>query len=472
MQVLNRVYTSSTGWLHGSGYLVVGEPKYVTVTGTVDDPTGVVGAGNIAVLQSASTFKLPAGECSVAVTNGEFLLTLATDGQRVSYSGFITGKGSLRIEVSSEGRSEREPLELSGAPSNSYQGTTTLVRGVLKLNKPADALAVPGNLTLGGSTPDNQNDGVIWGAPGQLASSAVVTLEGTQPSFLDLGGQRVTLGKVVMSKAGQVRTGKGGSLQVKQLHVGGARLADGTYSPPQPWLDGSGTVTVDARVDVLGTYGAPDIQIGPGNIANMTGDTKIAYPASSCDLDVQTNGFTLTLDSGDGNPFSCAGSIKGEGNVEFFMGPSYTGYKDAPLRLTGDRANTSTGKFLIKKGRVQLEKPAGVDAISGDVVVGGQGFNDCLFWKNSDQLKDTVNITLIDAGNSGAAYLHLNGCIETAASLTMTSRNKVKTDSPDGGSGTLTVKSLVIGGVGKAAGVYTAKSEGWIDGRGKVIVLP
>src|SRR5262249_11147919 len=155
-------------------------------------------------------------------------------------------------------------------------------------------------------------------------------------------------------------------------------------------------------------------------------------------------GFTLTLDSGDGNAFSCTGSISGSGNVEFFMGPSHTGFKDAPLRLGGDNPNTVSGKFFVRKGRVQLEKPKGVDAISGDVIVGGQGFNDCLFWKQSDQLKDSVNITLLDAGNNGAAYLDLNGHGETAASLTMTVRNKVKTAAPDGTSGTLTVQSLTI----------------------------
>lgn len=34
----------------------------------------------------------------------------------------------------------------------------------------------------------------------------------------------------------------------------------------------------------------------------------------------------------------------------------------------------------VQKGRLQLEKPEGVEAISGDVIIGGQGLNDCLFW--------------------------------------------------------------------------------------------
>src|SRR5207248_8846271 len=127
---------------------------------------------------------------------------------------------------------------------------------------------------------------------------AVVTLQGNQPSFLDLNGRKVTLGKVVLSRAAVLRTGKGGALKVRQLLVDGKRLKDGVYAAPQPWLEGTGTVSVDARVDVQGVIGSPDVQIGPGNVANLTGNTKIAYPASGCHLDVITNEFTLTLDSG------------------------------------------------------------------------------------------------------------------------------------------------------------------------------
>ncbi len=252
----------------------------------------------------------------------------------------------------------------------------------------------------------------------------------------------------------------------------GKRLKDGVYRLRSRGWRAPGTVTVDSRVDVQGVIGSPEVAIGPGNIGNLTGDTKIAYPSSGGDFDIVTNGFTLTLDSGDGNAFAYSGSISGTGNVEFFMGPSYTGYKDAPLRLTGGKPNTTSGKFLVKKGRVQLEKPEGVDAISGDVIVGGQGFNDCLFWKHSHQLKDTVNITLLDAGNNGAAYLHLNGCQETAASLTMTVNNKVLTDSIAGAGGVLTVKALTVGGAAQSAGTYTAATAKWIEGKGKVIVRP
>jgi hexosaminidase len=462
------VYTSSAGWLQGGGYVVVGAVKHVDVSGSVADPERAIGPGNLARLRSGSTFRLPGGDCSVHVATGAFPLTLVAAAGEARYSGSITGEGSVRVEAAAD----HQPFEIAGAPANSYRGGTTLARGVLRLSKPDNVTAIPGDLTLGGSAAENRGDGVIWGADGQLPPSAVVTLQGNQPAFLDVNGRKVTLSKVVLSRAARVRTGQGGRLRVRQLFVDGKRAKDGAYAAPQPWLEGTGTVVVDSRVDVEGLIGSPDVQIGQGNIANLVGNTRIAYPASGCRVDVITNGFTLTLDSGDGNPFSCTGAISGGGNVEFFMGPSHTGFKDAPLRLGGENPNTATGKFLVKKGRVQLEKPRGVDAISGDVIVGGQGFNDCLLWKRSDQLKDSVNITLLDAGNNGAAYLDLNGCSETAASLTMTGRNKVRTDSPEGGRGMLTVRSLTIGGVNKPAGVYSAATDAWIEGKGRVIVRP
>ena len=461
------IYTSSTGWLHGSGHAIVGDVQRAAVSGVVDDPNRAIGAGNMAVLKSATTFTLPDSECSVAAAIGDFPLTLIAGGGNVRFAGFITGNGSLQIKASRE-----RPLEISGASSNSYKGTTTLVRGLLKLNKPANAIAIPGNLVLGGPAAENKGDAVIWEADGQVAPFAVVTLQGSQASYLDLNGHKAVFGKLLLSKAAGVRTGNGGVLRVKQLFVDGQRLKDGAYRVPQPWLEGPGTVTVDSRVDVQGVIGSPEVAIGPGNIGNLTGDTKIGYPSSGGNFDIATNGFTLRLDSGDGNAFAYSGSISGTGNVEFYMGPSHTGFRDAPMPLTGSKPNTASGKFLVKKGRVQLEKPEGVDAISGDVVVGGQGFNDCLFWKNSHQLRDTVNITLLDAGNSGAAYLNLNGCRETAASLTMTANNKVLTDSPAGVGGVLIVKALTIGGVAKPAGTYGAASATWIEGKGNVIVRP
>jgi hypothetical protein len=459
------VYTSSNEWLRGNGYVIVGAVRRVEIAGLVDHPNQTIGAGNMAVLKAAATFHLPEGECTVHALISDFPLTLKSSGKEARFSGFISGNGSLRIEAS-----ERSPVEISGLASNAFKGTATLAHGVLRLHKTANAIAIPHDLILGGSAPENKGDAVIWEADGQIAPSATITMLGSEPSALQLNGHKVEFAKLLLSKAARIETGTGGTLRVRQLFQDGKRLFDGEYGKLQPWLSGTGTVVVDARVNVQGIIGSPETAIGIGNIGNLTGNTRIGYPSSGGDFDIITHGYTLTLDSGDGNAFAYTGSISGTGNVEFFMGPSHTGFRDAPMLLAGPKPNTTTGKFFVKKGRVQLAKPEGVTAISGDVIVGGQGFNDCLFWQNSRQLKEGVNITLLDAGNNGAAYLNLNGCHDAAASLTMTVHNRVVTDSAGGKSGELVLDALAIDGMAKPAGTYTAATEKWIEGTGKIIV--
>jgi hypothetical protein len=77
-----------------------------------------------------------------------------------------------------------------------------------------------------------------------------------------------------------------------------------------------------------------------------------------------------------------------------------------------------------------------------------------------------VNTVLLDAGNNGAAYLHLNGCHDSAASLTMTATNKVLTDSAAGVTGELIVEKLSATGVAKLAGTYAAATLGSRGGLG------
>src|SRR4029079_19406947 len=135
-------------------------------------------------------------------------------------------------------------------------------RGILKLNKTGGAIAIPEDLTFGGSAPEHSGNRVILGGDGQFSTSSVVTLAGSQPSFFDLDGHGASFSKLNLSPAATVRTGKDGALNIKQLIVDGKRFADGVYKAPQRWLDGTGTVTVDARVNVKGSYSNPDVQIG------------------------------------------------------------------------------------------------------------------------------------------------------------------------------------------------------------------
>ncbi|MCX6878315.1 MAG: family 20 glycosylhydrolase [Verrucomicrobia bacterium] len=469
------VYTSAEPWLAGSGFVVVGDVKYVDAAGVLDNANTRIGADNIAVLTAATTFGPATGNCGIPVRLREFGLTfMAQGGQPTTYRGFITGNGGVTWVASADEQApSAQPLELAGPAASSYQGPTVLTRGILKLNKPPGVVAIPGNLFVGGTTAANAGDTVLLAGDGQLAPAATVTLNGkAQPCYLDLAGHQTALAKVLLEGQVKIRTGNGGHLAVKQLIVDGKKLAAGRHQAPQTWLDGSGSVTVDPLVAVAGRYGNPSDQIGAGNLGNMTGDTEFWVGVGTCDIDLITNGHTITFDSGDGNALCYLGTISGTGDVVLLMGPSYTGFKDAPLRLAGDKPNTTSGRFIARKGRVQLEKPAGVDAISGDAIVGGQGFNDCLHWINSNQVKDSATIMVLNAGNNGAAYLSLNGCNETVAALVLAANATVRTDSPEGNSGVLTVKSLTVNKVPQAPGTYTATTAKWLDGKGKVVVMP
>jgi hypothetical protein len=223
--------------------------KRVEVTGTIHNPTETIGISNIAVLKAPTRFILPNGDCSIALTMGEHPMSLISKGEAV-FSGFITGKGPVQFEMASE-----HPLELAGPSNSAYQGTTVFARGVIKLNKPAQANAIPGNLILGGSEPFHKDNAIILGADGQIASSSEVTLQGTQPVHLDLSGHQVAFSKLHLSTTAKVRTGPAGVLRVKQLYVNDQRLKDGEYRAPQSWNEGNGVAIVDRRVQRAGKPG-------------------------------------------------------------------------------------------------------------------------------------------------------------------------------------------------------------------------
>ncbi len=197
-------------------------------------------------------------------------------------------------------------------------------------------------------------------------------------------------------------------------------------------------------VEASGIVKDPAAAIGEGNLAVLTGDTTFAYPMNDCWVPAINKGFTLVLNSGGGNPCSYSGPITGTGKVEVHMGARDGRFRDAAMVLSGKAPNTIEGTWLVKAGRLVLAKEAGVRAIGGTIVVGGQGDNDCLFWNNNNQVEDSASIRLLNSAKGGA-YLNLNGFSETIGSLTMDARTRVLTDGPAGG-GVLTVGKLVVEG--------------------------
>lgn len=456
------IYSGGHKWLVGNGLVTVGPVKRVKLAGALPDPAKPLRPGDFAVLTGPATLTLKGGTWEISVDTGAHALSLVNAGSPLQVSGFLAGKGGLQVQADM-------PVEFSGPMPNSHAGPTRL-RGTIHMNKAGGATVFPGAVTL--ETTDGLPALLAWRADEQLGDRTILTVLGTGAAILDVAGHRQHLEKIGLTQSARIKIEKQGRLQLRQLVVGDAPVPPGTYTGGQPWLDGGGTVVVDPQVDVAGLYIGPNNQIGVGNVANMTGDTTFGYVTRNCAIPVVNNGHILTFDSGGGNEFNYTGTLSGTGQVWFRMGPGTTNLKDVPMRLGGSAPNTFSGGFHVKMGRVQLEKPAGVNAISGDVTVGGQGFNDCLFWKTSDQVADTAAIVLIESANAGAACLALNGCRETVASLTVEGACRVLTDNKEGGGGVLTVKSLAVGGKTLPAGSYAAPAHHWIEGSGRVVVKP
>jgi hypothetical protein len=375
-------------------------------------------------------------------------------------AGFVCGRGGMQVQADM-------PVEFVGPDPNAYAGPTRLT-GTIRMNKAGATTVFSGAVGL--DTSDGRPGQLTWLADAQLGDRTVLTVQGMGPAVLDLAGHHERIEKIVLTEFARIRMGEGGKLQLRQLVVNGHAVAPEAYTTGQPWLEGNGSVVVDPRVDVSGLYIGPSNEIGVGNVANMVGNTTFGYVTRDCSIPVVNNGYTLTFDSGGGNPFHYAGQISGTGDVVFLMGPSRTGFKDVPMRLGGEAPNTCTGHYYVRQGRVQLEKPKGVTAIAGDVTVGGQGFNDSLYWKRDEQIADTAAVTVIESANSGAARLMLNGCTETVASLTVHGSSRVVTDGPEGQGGVLNVGALSVGGKALPEGIYTAQNQTWIEGAGQVVV--
>lgn len=207
----------------------------------------------------------------------------------------------------------------------------------------------------------------------------------------------------------------------------------------------------------------PNATIPVGDYGNLTGAGKYGWQTGTCAKDLETNGFTFTLDSGNGNALNYSGVISGAGDVHFRMAPYWSGLANNPLILSGTRANTYAGTSYIEYGRVQMQRSDGMLSLPGNVVVGGQGDNDRLRWGSSNQVGDASVVTLL---GSHVATLDLNGFSDRIGSLSLPSNGVVDT----GSGGVLTTGTLVYSGSPLAPGTYTS-SLPFILGSGQVVVL-
>src|SRR5262249_50444129 len=97
--------------------------------------------------------------------------------------------------------------------------------------------------------------------------------------------------------------------------------------------------------------------------------------------------------------------------------------------LSGTAANTYSGLTRVNSGALQLAKPAGVNAIAGNLSV----FHGTVQWMASNQVADAATVTVTNS----ASTLDLNGFDETVGPLVLTGSTVTS------GAGTLTLGANV-----------------------------
>lgn len=218
--------------------------------------------------------------------------------------------------------------------------------------------------------------------------------------------------------------------------------------------------------------------VGAGNSGRLLGNfiTHWNAGAGSFQVPVDTNGFTLLLDTGNGNGGHVAsGAISGSGSVTVSSASRISQYWNVPYKIAGAASNTFSGGTAIGRGTLVLQKSAGADALPGNVTLGSAGETARIVWAASNQFHDGASITvLLPSGTNGYAadaklnFLDLAGFSETIDTLILPdagARTQVRT----GAGGVLTVTNLMVNGTTLPPGTYTS-ADGFVTGSGSVNV--
>ncbi len=177
-------------------------------------------------------------------------------------------------------------------------------------------------------------------------------------------------------------------------------------------LCGVGAASAGRAADISGDSENPNEKFGRDVSYRLEGDAQFGWRTGAITGDIDLNGHAFVMNTGGGNHTVFSGAITGRGAFEWRGGgvPQV-----GPSVLTGTRANTFAGAFTLTRGILDLDKPAGVDAIPGDLVVGVKGPAIVRLAK-PNQVNDAANVTL---GGPDISGLELRGHDEAFATLTV-----------------------------------------------------
>jgi lysophospholipase L1-like esterase len=170
--------------------------------------------------------------------------------------------------------------------------------------------------------------------------------------------------------------------------------------------------------DITGNHENPNEEFGKDASYNLVGDATFGWRTGMVPGDIDLNGHAFVMETGGGNHTVFSGAITGQGSFEWRGGgvPQV-----APSVLSGDKPNTFRGTFTLTRGVLDLDKPAGLDAIPGDLIIGTKE-SAMVQLNKSHQINDAASVTLSGTGVSG---LELRGHDEKFASLTIGSHSVI-----------------------------------------------
>ena len=179
-----------------------------------------------------------------------------------------------------------------------------------------------------------------------------------------------------------------------------------------------------APTKINGAWDLIKVTFGPNFNCKLFGATEFGWQCGQASGALDINGQTLNWSTGGGNGASVGIAIMGSSGRINWDGGHSGGWVTYPSYLDGRSTNTFGGMFHLRHGTMVFRKPAGVNAHSGDIEMGGaDGWNESfLMWEQSDQLADTSSITTLplskDVKNPRASLV-LNGNSEKLGTLTI-----------------------------------------------------
>lgn len=319
----------------------------------------------------------------------------ASDGELILH-GVMAGAGGLTHRGNGK-------LRLGGSTENTFTGATTLVAGVLELDKSGVATAIPGALVVGDGLGGNYSDLVHFRRSDQISDGSTVTVNSS--GKLDLDGQSDSIGALTLNGGG-IFTGAGiltlgGNVSVTanaamfgKLSLGTATrffdVADGALLTLSAVLQptASNVSFIKTGAGLLGLYGAN--QHGGATVVNG-GELLIGHVSalgsvfsgtavnSGGRLNVSggrtITGEPLTLNSGafytrdETNVWTGTVTLLGTNSIVVDLTGAqleFSGLMSGPggwikgglgtLFLSGTGPNTYTGESWITNGTLALQK--------------------------------------------------------------------------------------------------------------------